>query len=1063
MYVLLLLFFLFLNSYALDSKSYHRFRAGKLHVADADYLLRSRGLAGRVVGACLRGLGLAREVDPTAVFPDPPPPPLDGPATKVAVVGVLPHGIVGPRVVINLHVPGASVHALNCPRDDDGGGSQRLMSQAAFMSSRATSSSGVSSPFSASDPRPSAHGFRGASCVEVHVPGVGPLRVCLPTGVHRLGVPEIQLEFPCVEVAATEGDQRRGASCWGASCFRRLRRRRSRRLGLPTHGGSGVDDRYDYDSDGDGDGHGGGDGGGGPGGSERSCAQCLAKPWLARALKGGANCACGRQLGVAGWREELEAVDLDEYNAVRAAEFEATQKAKRRQRLARAVDAGFGDEDGARSTTQQGGGSYDNGACDDDVCDDGESADASLRAPFAGFSRCRIDDEMDLEVARMELGPPQLQRFVAFAPKEVVLQNMIKVSVGQHDAPDPFASEKKPPERRREASTNLYCLWPHDAKEHDELQFHLPAVSARHLGRGDDHHAFVDPSLWGDGGRGCGWSDPCGGGNGGGGGSPWANEAHLERLFSPGWCLVSLPEDEARALHGPIAKASATDTHADPRTDPRAGADGAGGGGAGPRTARSDVALYYQVSAHGAKPCVKDFRDPAQTPFKLPERQDTALIAVLPPRVPSEDASSFEPGRGGGGGQEAQSGARSGAATATAAAAARGAKAAVAAGRSVRVRVPTSRDAPLHRQERRVSVPGVGPSVPVEVLASDVVVVPGLHGRPVHAFGFLPWGSWWDEDELATQQAVPRVDEVFFDFPCVELSPHAAKPPPPPKATTNAAVAKTKTRSKSPASHSTSGAKQRGAGSDGRGDPRASEVEWPSSLEDHGSLAARLDNLLLHPPPEDDGPVPIIDAAPSASLAGHGPATGATATTAAACAEVLRVHRAAARGAAAAWAAGTPGVEFYEGAPVHHQRFQVVADARTAAAAARGEFAPVDIPCLGHSTVALFPPESRAGETQLLFELPTLNCIEVGEGQVLAINLHAVIILTRVCARLVNIFYSQRRSPNSVLSQRKSQSLSEPSPGTTLKTRKHLAPLVHLAAFSAVCAALELRMSSRRA
>ena len=68
-----------------------------------------------------------------------------------------------------------------------------------------------------------------------------------------------------------------------------------------------------------------------------------------------------------------------------------------------------------------------------------------------------------------------------------------------------------------------------------------------------------------------------------------------------------------------------------------------------------------------------------------------------------------------------------------------------------------------------MSIPGVGTRVPVEILASDVVSIPGMHGRPLHAFGFLPWECWWGEDPLVTQQAVPRVDEVFFDYPCIEL------------------------------------------------------------------------------------------------------------------------------------------------------------------------------------------------------------------------------------------------------------------------------------------------------
>jgi hypothetical protein len=63
---------------------------------------------------------------------------------------------------------------------------------------------------------------------------------------------------------------------------------------------------------------------------------------------------------------------------------------------------------------------------------------------------------------------------------------------------------------------------------------------------------------------------------------------------------------------------------------------------------------------------------------------------------------------------------------------------------------------------------------------------------------------------------------------------------------------------------------------------------------------------------------------------------------------------------------------FYEGSPIHQQRFQITANEKVAAEAADGRFSRVAIPHLG-SVTALFPADSRPEETRLLFELPTLN------------------------------------------------------------------------------------------
>jgi hypothetical protein len=62
--------------------------------------------------------------------------------------------------------------------------------------------------------------------------------------------------------------------------------------------------------------------------------------------------------------------------------------------------------------------------------------------------------------------------------------------------------------------------------------------------------------------------------------------------------------------------------------------------------------------------------------------------------------------------------------------------------------------------------------------------------------------------------------------------------------------------------------------------------------------------------------------------------------------------------------------------PLHRQKFQIVADQAAELAATSGNFVRVSIPTL-QNIIAFFPPDSKAGETQLFFELPALNVDEV--------------------------------------------------------------------------------------
>jgi hypothetical protein len=631
----------------------------------------------------------------------------------MVVVGVHPKGGLGPRVVINVAVPGATVPSL-VQRSSIAGNS----GQGNLFETRVE--------------------------IAVDVPGVGVVRVELPSGLEQLGVPEVQFELPCVEIK--------------------------------------------------------------PAPLRRSAGWCIQPVYFHSAGRPSSR-----------WLRELEAVDSAEYDGMRVGAYEESVLERR----------GVGRADGRAVSPIQ---------------------------PFQDFTRSSLDDDIDLEMRRVEMGEPQLQRFAVRAPKEVVLQNMIPVVV-------------------EPAKTVVYCLWPNGSKERAELQFHLPTIASHRL---EDDNAFVNPSA----------SDYDPG---------WGTPQHLESLFSPGWCVLSLPQDETPDLPSPAdakrrsgiwptllgsSRSRAKSVNEPPPipTSDRSTSSGEAGD-SGRRRRRLTL---YQVMAHAPKPIAKDFRDLSLFPFKLPG-VDAALLAVLPGDRPNKPY--------------------------------------------IRVRMPTCRDLPLHRQQTRVAVPGVGSKVPIEILASDVVLQPGVHGRLVQSFGYLPWSEWWGDDPLVTQQAVPRVDEIFFDFPCVEL----------------------------PASTSEARSEKRGAVPPQAGASKQyyhhrtfqREAEFGDAKKP--GLDVRLEGILFGEASNE------ADLAPLAER----------------CRRELSEERRSRRAAAAEAASCSMGT-FYEGSPIHHQRFQIIANEKVAAEAADGRFSRVAIPHLG-SVTALFPADSRPEETRLLFELPTLN------------------------------------------------------------------------------------------
>jgi hypothetical protein len=785
--------------YALDSKSFHRFSAGKLQVADSDYLLRKRGLLGRVLGSCIN-LGPFAE-DPASLFPDPPAPDENRP--RIAVVGVPPKVLLGPRVVINLRVPSAVVHATAHHSDDE----RELQAEEAEIR------------------------------VVVDTPGVGVLNVVLPAGLVRLGVPEIQIEFPCVEIGG-KGHARQGRQmkcCVLGSNFRPKSHH--------PHGLSG-DQETDWHGAGVGEDRGRGD------------------PSLGGVRN---NSRAGRRKRPSRWELEVEDIDYERYHHSRASAFEDT-----------AIRALLSNAEQTQSCGERLGSS-------------------SLSTPaFQNFVRSELDDAMEETMIRLELGTPKMQCFTAVAPKEVVLQNMMAVVVSE--------------------STKLYCLWPHGAKKNDELRFHLPAITSHFLGH-DAHLSFVHPRVVSTSATGAPVFDS---GTDGSKNNRFYKRTHLESLFSPGWCQISLPDDATLLLHAsekrkrprpslkqmraklnsfgrkpgePHERNEVTtndggcDDDDDLSDDVSKGASFTTQATATP----NPVSIVYQVIAHAAKPIVKDFHDTSQTPLKLPGN-DAAILVALPQE-------------GHNGGPEACS--------------------SNTQRRSVRVRVPVCREVALHRQQRRVHVPGLGERVPVEVLASDVVVVPGLHGRPIHTHGFLPWEEWWHEDPLVTQQAVPRVDEIFFDVPCVHLT----------RAT--------------------------------KGNEKSSAAEPFQSGKSP------------HLPPKDDYSEEKLVAILLRDEDGDAVKEEASRRDFFQVLEVKRVlHRMkAARLAARTFARGSG--TFFEGSPLHLQRFQIIADSTVAAAATEGKFSPVSIPSVNRELAALFPADCRANISQLLFQLPALDDHEV--------------------------------------------------------------------------------------
>jgi len=520
------------------------------------------------------------------------------------------------------------------------------------------------------------------------------------------------------------------------------------------------------------------------------------------------------------WLRELEAVGSAEYDDMRVSNFE--ESVLERHRL---------------------------GCTDPSVI--------SPLKPFQDFARSSLDDDIDEEMRRIELGAPQMQRFVVKAPKEVVLQNMIPVVVTP-------------------AQTVLYCLWPNNSKENTMLQLHLPTIASHQL---EEDNSFVNPAA----------SDYD---------AEWSSTQHHESLFSPGWCSLKFPQDEildlptvvdeqpreglwsiVKELLSPCSYQKKDSANQSPPSlnsneAPTADAEDA-------VIEKTRPLTLYQVMAYAPKPVVKDFRNLSQFPFKLPG-DDAALIALLPGDHQNK--------------------------------------------RHIRVRVPTCRNMPLHRQQTRVPVPGVGSRVPVEILASDVVLQPGLHGRQVKTHGYLPWSAWWEEDPMVTQQAVPRVDEIFFDFPCVEL-PEVSP------------------------SEESQGSQPKSAAFNQFRHHLALQREDVFDEKVKPDLDNCIEDFLLDD--TNDGRVHLELLTQLCRLEISG-------------------KRRSCRAAAAEWALNQSMRSFHEGSPIDYQRFQIIANETIAAEASDGRFSRVQIPQLGCAT-ALFPADSRATETRLLFELPTLN------------------------------------------------------------------------------------------